>query len=764
MDYLKYDYLFKSTLRKQEFSSLCARQNVLTITTLKALGGISTILLNEEISEKKKVQAIHRSITELLESLTNEAMAISRKLQDKITSLNQQSGLEFETSGDDVGEDAFTADLNFHKDLIEKLKMHMLLAEQPAPTRKEGTQQQMLQQEQPQAQLQAQQNQGNEGNNNNNRNNNNRHDQPPPLIPNQSLFGQNIQYIALHEAKIKRYKLDSSTPSFNGNGNLKNWLFVIDKALKNAKVPYEEILDIITTKVEGLPLAMLKKLVDGNAFATWDDFQHVLMTNFRAHNEDQLIREKLKDIKHYGEFNKFLKRFLSLINEISLTTPDEILFFQDALQEDTKLEVMKAKPKTLEHAIEIAQMVEQCKARLNKEANNTNRYTGKKQINFNKSKNNSDNKNNNKQDTSHGKENNNQSRVSNEKKNKSNVVCYGCKQTGHYRNKCPNKEVNATDSNSDQDSNTENEDSEVNVISASNTSENLIKIPVTVNGMECKALLDTGAMVSVISENVVRKLTKVNKIAAEKSNIKITTILNESSEENNVTNLVDLIVYGNEFKMKFIILESNYDLILGMNWFQAAQAGIAIGQDGQKIFKLKDIIVNLSDEFVSLNKVENETELDGNLLKSTKEIIKNNDQEKRSKELIVYPDASGNFISGVLAQIDEQDNEVEIANFSKVLKGAKKYYSLSEKKCLAMIWTFKSFSKHLRGIQFKVVTDHTAFDCLHIVKEPTSRLERWNIDLQEFDYVVQEGNKATIGKQMKTHFQENQLFYNLKTS
>jgi hypothetical protein len=59
------------------------------------------------------------------------------------------------------------------------------------------------------------------------------------------------------------------------------------------------------------------------------------------------------------------------------------------------------------------------------------------------------------------------------------------------------------------------------------------------------------------------------------------------------------------------------------------------------------------------------------------------------------------------------------------LKGAELHYGITEKECLAVIWSFKHFRIYLYGTKFTVVTDHKALHWLMTINDPTGRLARW---------------------------------------
>ena len=49
---------------------------------------------------------------------------------------------------------------------------------------------------------------------------------------------------------------------------------------------------------------------------------------------------------------------------------------------------------------------------------------------------------------------------------------------------------------------------------------------------------------------------------------------------------------------------------------------------------------------------------------------------------------------------------------SRSLKGAKRQYSVTDLKALAVVWAVKMFMLYVMGTRFKVVTDHNALKAL----------------------------------------------------
>ena len=101
----------------------------------------------------------------------------------------------------------------------------------------------------------------------------------------------------------------------------------------------------------------------------------------------------------------------------------------------------------------------------------------------------------------------------------------------------------------------------------------------------------------------------------------------------------------------------------------------------------------------------------------------------------LYVDASDEALGMVLGQV-QNGREVVISYSGRKLLPAEKNYSVTEREALAVVAGIKYFQPYVYGRRFTVHTDHNAVRWLMGIKEPTGRLARWAVLLQQYDFNI----------------------------
>lgn len=105
------------------------------------------------------------------------------------------------------------------------------------------------------------------------------------------------------------------------------------------------------------------------------------------------------------------------------------------------------------------------------------------------------------------------------------------------------------------------------------------------------------------------------------------------------------------------------------------------------------------------------------------------------KPFVLTTDASNVAIGSVLSQ-GTIGSDLPVAYASRTLNTHEQNYSTTEKELLAIVWSVKYFRPYLFGRKFTIVTDHKPLQWLFSIKEPNSKLIRWRLRLEEYDYNI----------------------------
>ncbi|XP_068240937.1 uncharacterized protein [Palaemon carinicauda] len=123
-----------------------------------------------------------------------------------------------------------------------------------------------------------------------------------------------------------------------------------------------------------------------------------------------------------------------------------------------------------------------------------------------------------------------------------------------------------------------------------------------------------------------------------------------------------------------------------------------------------------------------------------------------TKDFVLPVDASNVGLGAILMQyVDGERWPVQYA--SRKLKGAEQNYSVIEKECLAVVWAVKKFYQYLYGKAFVIESDHQPLKYLNSAGHINSRLMRWAMYLQQFEYTIHNiPGKENVGPDCLSRF------------
>ncbi|XP_037870373.1 uncharacterized protein LOC119629252 [Bombyx mori] len=106
-----------------------------------------------------------------------------------------------------------------------------------------------------------------------------------------------------------------------------------------------------------------------------------------------------------------------------------------------------------------------------------------------------------------------------------------------------------------------------------------------------------------------------------------------------------------------------------------------------------------------------------------------------SQPFLLTCDASNHAVGSVLSQ-GPVGKDRPIAFASRTLNRSEVHYSTTEKELLAILFGCKTFRPYLYGRKFQIITDHRPLKWLFNHKDPSSKMQRWRLKLEEFDYEI----------------------------
>lgn len=109
---------------------------------------------------------------------------------------------------------------------------------------------------------------------------------------------------------------------------------------------------------------------------------------------------------------------------------------------------------------------------------------------------------------------------------------------------------------------------------------------------------------------------------------------------------------------------------------------------------------------------------------------------KFDERFILTTDSSNYAIGAILSQ-GEVGKDLPVSYASRTLNKSECNYSTIEKELLAIVWATNHFRPYLYGRKFLILTDARSLCWLFKCRDASSRLVRWRLKLEEFDYEIQ---------------------------
>lgn len=102
---------------------------------------------------------------------------------------------------------------------------------------------------------------------------------------------------------------------------------------------------------------------------------------------------------------------------------------------------------------------------------------------------------------------------------------------------------------------------------------------------------------------------------------------------------------------------------------------------------------------------------------------------------VIQTDASGYGIGACLTQ-PHPDGDRVICYLSRSLSKSERNYSTTERECLSVLYAIERLRPYIEMVPFTVITDHYSLVWLQNLKDPTGRLARWAVRLQQYDFTI----------------------------
>ena len=122
------------------------------------------------------------------------------------------------------------------------------------------------------------------------------------------------------------------------------------------------------------------------------------------------------------------------------------------------------------------------------------------------------------------------------------------------------------------------------------------------------------------------------------------------------------------------------------------------------------------------------------------------------RPFVLQTDASDRGIGAVLSQYDDSGVKHPVAYYSRKFLPREEHYSTFERRSVWQSSGVHTFRVYLLGRPFTIQTDHRSLEWLDRLKENNTRLTRWSLAVQPYQYsVVHRSGKKNANADALSH-------------
>jgi hypothetical protein len=286
--------------------------------------------------------------------------------------------------------------------------------------------------------------------------------------------------IQITEKSIPKIHVKPAVFSGGKSENIRAWIFQFEQCMNLNNISSNYWQTISFMYFSGTASTWYLSRFRKSSPMSWNDYKKQLMAAFEPFDVETKVRLQIRKCKQNNSLDDYVNEIRMLLLQLdSMAERDKIECFLNGLKENTKKWVRFLRPTTLEESIGYAISYDRS---YYGEAIEVNEKVGKKKF---------------KNSSSASFKNDNATTSNNRTagKVKSNIICYACGETGHYKSKCPNRKKKET----------------MKVNSINLEREDCFFVDAMLDGRRAKILIDTGASSNLVSSAFVTDYSKLTK-------------------------------------------------------------------------------------------------------------------------------------------------------------------------------------------------------------------------------------------------------------